>query len=171
MTDFDPETINARAAALQEATGERLSRMKRRNEALLQAQSRMKSTTATATSPDNAVQATVDSGGMLIDLRISPTARGDIARLVLDTAQRAAAQIRSETHRLHEQLRVEGVLRDIPLLPPPPPAPPPPAPPPTPSGSAPPRPASSRPAPSRPKPASRDDDDDEPRAVLRDESW
>ncbi|MEU4446755.1 YbaB/EbfC family nucleoid-associated protein [Actinosynnema sp. NPDC050801] len=159
MTDFDPETINARAAALQEATGERLSRMKRRNEALLQAQSRMRSTTATATSPDNAVQATVDSGGMLIDLRVSPTARGDIARLVLDTAQRAAAQIRSETHRLHEQLRAEGVLRDIPLLPPQPTSPPP-------SGSALPR-----SAPSRPKPASRDDDDDEPRAVLRDESW
>jgi hypothetical protein len=133
--------------------------MKRRNEALLQAQSRMKSTTATATSPDNAVQVTVDAGGMLIDLRVSPTARGDIARLVLDTAQRAAAQVRSETHRLHEQLRAEGVLRDLPLLPPQPTSPPP-------SGSALPR-----PAPSRPKPASRDDDDDEPRAVLRDESW
>jgi DNA-binding protein YbaB len=160
MTNLDPEAINARAAALQEATGERLSRMKRRNEAMLQAQSRMKNITATATSPDNAVQATVDSGGMLVDLRISPTAKGDIARLVVDAVQRAAAQVRSETHRLHEELRAEGVLRDIPLLPTAP------TPQPTPSGPVP-----SRPAPSRPKPASRDDDDDEPRAVLRDEGW
>lgn len=108
MTNMDPEAINARAAALQEATGERLSRMKRRNEAMLQAQSRMKNITATATSPDNAVQATVDSGGMLVDLRISPTAKGDIARLVVDAVQRAAAQVRSETHRLHEELRRKG---------------------------------------------------------------
>lgn len=163
MNSLDPQAIDARAAALQEAAGERLSRMKRRNEALLRAQSQMKNITATATSPDNAVQATVDSGGMLVDLRISPTAKGDLARVVVETAQRAAAQVRAETQRLHEELRAEGVLRDIPLLPPgsvvAPPQP-------TPAHST-----SLRPAPSRPKSANDDDDDYQPRGVLREESW
>ncbi len=163
MSSSDPQALDARAAALQEVTGERLSRMKRRNESLLRAQSQMKSITATVTSPDNAVQATVDSGGMLVDLRISRTAKGDIARLVVETAQRAAAQVRAEIQRLHEELRAEGVLRDISLLPPGPVVAPP--------GPAPVHSAPLRPAPARPKPANDDDDDYQSRGVLREESW
>jgi DNA-binding protein YbaB len=120
------DETTARAAQAHERAGELLTKFKRRNETMLVAQTKAAAVTATATSADGSIRVTVDAGGMLTHLDISPAAQGDVARTIVEVVRRATAQARAGVREIYEPLRHEGVLRDPPfLLPDPQPARPP----------------------------------------------
>lgn len=108
---------------------------KRRKEALRAAKEHALNVTGEAAAPDGSVRATVDAGGMLTDLVFTAdalrTAPGDLAGLIVEVAQQAAAGARAAVRETYEPLRNEGIVRGMPVLPPgpaPAPAPAPPTP-------------------------------------------
>ena len=127
--------LNARAAQLTEQLAHTYSRVHRRNETLRAAREQAVAATGEASSSDGAVRAMVDAGGMLTGLVLSPAVSGmnprQLAALVVQVTQQAAASARAAVRGVYTPLRNEGVLRDEPLLLPEPAAPaaaPPPAP-------------------------------------------
>jgi hypothetical protein len=134
---------------LSEHSAQLVAAAQRRAEAAAEAESRVRAITATASSSDGSVRATVDAGGMLTGLFVA--SNPELARKIVEAVQQAAAQARMQTRRVYEPLHARGLLRDPPLLLPEP------------------APAQPAPPPARPRPQF--DDEEQLRGVLRDEPW
>ena len=154
--ELNADALNARAAQLTAQSEELYSRVHRRNETLAAARAQAIGMTGSASSPDGAVRATVDAGGMLTGLVLTPAVQQlnvrQLAALVVSVTQEAAAQARGAVRLVYSPLQNEGVVRDMPvLLPEAAPAPP--------------------PAPAAPvrRPVHRDEDFSGP--VMKDEGW
>lgn len=144
MTTGDP------TSGLSQQSAQLVAAAQRRAEATANAEAQVRAITATASSSDGGVRATVDAGGMLTGLFVA--SNPELARKIVEAVQQAAAQARLQTRRVYEPLHARGLLRDPPLLlPEPAPAQPPQAP------------------PARPRPQF--DDEEQLRGVLRDEPW
>lgn len=93
---------------------------KRRKDALRVAKEHALNVTGEAASHDGSVRATVDAGGMLTDLVFTAdalrTTPGELARLVTEVTQQAAAGARAAVRDTYEPLRNEGIVRGIPVL-------------------------------------------------------
>lgn len=93
---------------------------KRRKEALRAAKEHALDVTGEAASRDGSVRATVDAGGMLTDLVVTADALratpGELARLVIEVTQQAAAGARAAVRDTYEPLRNEGIVRGMPVL-------------------------------------------------------
>ena len=112
--------LSAEAAHLYEVT-------RHRKEAVRVAERQALDAGGEATSPDGAVRVTVDAGGMLTGLVLTAKALrrqpGDLAGLITEVTQQAAASARAAVRQVYEPLREEGILREMPLLLPSPPVP------------------------------------------------
>lgn len=148
--------INARAAQVTEHAAHLHTMAARRRATLDAARSQAVGVTGSASSPDGVVRATVDAGGMLTGLVLAPAAQQlnvrQLAALVLQVTQEAAAQARGAVREVYTPLRKEGVVRDMPVLLPET------APPPAPAPAVPVR-----------RPVHRDEDFSGP--VMKDEGW
>jgi hypothetical protein len=156
MNQLNSAEINARAAQVTAHAAHLHTQAARRRATLDAAREQAVGVTGSASSPDGAVRATVDAGGMLTGLVLAPSVQQlnvrQLAALVLQVSQEAAAQARGAVREVYTPLRKEGVVRDMPvLLPETAPAPPP-------AVSAPVR-----------RPVQREEDFSGP--VMKDESW
>jgi hypothetical protein len=102
---------------------------KRRKEALRMAEASARGATGDAASRDGSVRAAVDAGGMLTSLVLTPGALRmdptELAALITEVTQQAAARARADVRHVYESLHGEGVVRNVPnLLPAPELAPP-----------------------------------------------
>lgn len=92
----------------------------RRKESMLAAREQAIKVTGEAASPDGSIQATVDVGGMLTRLVLSPRALrrepDELARLITAVTQRAAASARASVREIFAPLQKEGMVRDTPVL-------------------------------------------------------
>jgi YbaB/EbfC DNA-binding family len=120
MTDHDDAGLNERARQLSAEATHLYGVTKRRKEALLTAKEQALKATGEAESRDGSVRATVDAGGMLIDLTLTAEALrmkpGDLAGLVTTVTQQAAARAREAVRQTYDSLRNEGIVRGIPVL-------------------------------------------------------
>lgn len=128
MNQLNSAEINARAAQITERAAHLHTNAARRRATLDAARTQAVGVTGSASSPDGAVRATVDAGGMLTGLVLTPAVQQlnvrQLGDLVLRTAQEAAAQARGAVREVYRPLQNEGVVRDMPvLLPEPAPAP------------------------------------------------
>ncbi|MEU0880339.1 YbaB/EbfC family nucleoid-associated protein [Lentzea sp. NPDC005914] len=148
--------INARAAQVTERAAHLHTQAGRRRKTLDAARTQAVSVTASASDPDGSVKATVDAGGMLTGLVLTPAVQQlnvrQLAALVVRVTQEAAAQARGAVRQVYSPLQNEGVVRDMPVLLP---------------EVAPPA-AAPAPAPVR-RPVQREEDFSGP--VMKDEGW
>ncbi len=98
----------------------------RRRKALEWAARETDAARGTATSADGTVRVTVDQTGMLTDLDIDADTAGqrpstELARLIVDTARQATANVRNHVRDTYQSLVDEGAIRALPqnLIPPP----------------------------------------------------
>ncbi|WP_434449582.1 YbaB/EbfC family nucleoid-associated protein [Lentzea sp. E54] len=149
--------INARAAQVTEHAAHLHTRAARRRATLDAARDQAVGVTGTASSPDGAIRATVDAGGMLTGLVLAPSVQQlnvrQLAAALVQVAQEAAAQARGAVREVYTPLRNEGVVRDMPVLLP----------------ETAPAPSPAPPAPVRRRPAAAEDDFSGP--VLKEEGW
>jgi DNA-binding protein YbaB len=100
---------------------------KRRKETLRTAETQALKATGDAASPDGAVRVTVDAGGMVTSLALTPAALrkdpDDLARVLTSVIQEAAGRVRAAVRGVYEPLRGEGIVRGMPVLLPEPEAP------------------------------------------------
>lgn len=93
---------------------------KRRKEALRLAEQQALQAAGDAVSPDGSVRVTVDAGGTVTDLALTPDAMrltpGDLAALVTSVIQEAAGRARAAVRGVYEPLRSEGIVRGMPVL-------------------------------------------------------
>lgn len=91
---------------------------KRRKETEVAARKQALAVTGEAASPDGSVRVTADAGGMPTDLVLKPgaTDANDLAQLVLQVAQQAAARAREAVRAVYEPLEAEGIVRGMPVL-------------------------------------------------------
>ncbi|GLZ31146.1 hypothetical protein Lesp02_33340 [Lentzea sp. NBRC 105346] len=112
--------LNARAAQLSEQAAHLYSRARRRNETLQAAKAQAVAATGEASSSDGAVRATVDAGGMLTGLVLGPAVSElnprQLAALVVQVTQQAAASARAAVRSVYTPLQDEGVVREAPVL-------------------------------------------------------
>ncbi|GGP58934.1 YbaB/EbfC family nucleoid-associated protein [Saccharothrix coeruleofusca] len=160
--------LEARNAAMREQVDSLLSELRKKTAELHETAARAQAITASVTSPDGSVRASVDSTGALTALEFSPNAfqRGatpeKLARVTLETIQQAVAKSRTE---LNDVLRpaqqgasvdLSELLPGVPslsdLIPKPPVVPQPP--------SAPPR-----------RAPARDDDEEGGGSIMERSSW
>jgi hypothetical protein len=110
----------ARAAALADQAEHLYSRTKLRNEAIATTREAALRTVGEAAAADQSVRATVDAGGMLTNLVLTPAALklspADLADQVVMIAQDAAAKARGTVRHLYADLESEGIVRESPLL-------------------------------------------------------
>ncbi|MDQ3785614.1 MAG: YbaB/EbfC family nucleoid-associated protein [Actinomycetota bacterium] len=112
--------LDERARQLSAEAQHLYSITKRRKEALRSAEERARSATGEAVSQDGSVHASVDAGGMLTGLVLTPAALrkspGELASLVTEVTRQATARARADVRQVYESLRDEGVLRSVPSL-------------------------------------------------------
>lgn len=112
--------LNAQAAQLTERTAHVYSRVHRRNETLAAAREQAVAATGSASSSDGSVRVSVDAGGMLTDLVLAPGALQQnprqLAAVVVQVAQQAAAVARAAVRDVYAPLQNEGVVREAPVL-------------------------------------------------------
>jgi len=107
MTGFgdDRGHLEARNAAMREQVDQLLDSFQRQTAQLRDAQSTAAATSATVTSKDGLVRATVDASGALTELTFAPSAferstPEALARTVLDVVRRGGARVRQEITEL-----------------------------------------------------------------------
>lgn len=112
--------LDERARQLSAEAEHLYSMTKRRKEALRSAEASVRNATGDAASRDGSVRATVDAGGMLTSLVLTPgalrTNPGELAALITEVTQQAAARARADVRQVYEALRGEGVVRNMPSL-------------------------------------------------------
>ena len=120
MTEPSFPELTERAGQLSAEAEHLYGVTKRRKEAVRAATDLALRATGEASSPDGSVRATVDAGGMLTDLVLSPKASrsdpGDLAMLITAVTQQAAARARAAVRESYEELRNEGIVRGVPVL-------------------------------------------------------
>ncbi|GGP65492.1 YbaB/EbfC family nucleoid-associated protein [Saccharothrix coeruleofusca] len=109
MSGDDRARLEARNAAMKEQVHSLLDTFTRQTEMLRDAQAAAALTTASLTSEDGLVRATVDSGGVLTNLEITPSAFDRstpeaLARTVVRLAREGAAQVRQQVAELMSPL-------------------------------------------------------------------
>ncbi|SFS93145.1 YbaB/EbfC family nucleoid-associated protein [Saccharopolyspora flava] len=115
--DDDRATLQARNAAIKEQVNGLLDKFHQQTALLEQAQSAASSATATVTSPDGLVTATVDATGTITELEFASknfqrTDPKQLARTVRETVHAASAQVKKQMADL-----VAPVTEDLPDLP------------------------------------------------------
>lgn len=160
--------LEARNAAMREQVDSLMSELHRKTAEVREAQAKAMAITATATSPDGSVKASVDSAGALTSLEFSPnaferTTPDKLARVATETVIAAIAKSRTELNEVLTEAQqgpsidLSEMLPGVPsladLIPPAPPVPTPP---------------SQQQPPPRRRPA---DDDEEGGSVLERGGW
>jgi DNA-binding protein YbaB len=112
MSGDDRARLEARNAAMKEQVNGLLDTFHRQTEVLREAQSAAAATTATVTSRDGLVRATVDSSGVLSALEITPSAFDRstpeaLARSVVQLAREGAAQVKQQVAELMSPLTAD----------------------------------------------------------------
>ncbi|SDO39817.1 YbaB/EbfC family nucleoid-associated protein [Lentzea jiangxiensis] len=153
----DPGSLAGQAGQLVEQASFLSDRARRRLEALRSTRESALASTGEASTPDGSVRATVDAGGMLTALVLTPAALQQnprrLAAAVLQVAQQAASSARAGVRQAYTRLENEGLVKHMPLL--------------LPEVSvAPPAPA---PAPVRRRPVEEDEEFGGP--VMKDQGW
>jgi DNA-binding protein YbaB len=134
--------LEARNAAMREQVDSLMSELHRKTAEVREAQARAMAITASATSPDGSVTASVDSAGALTSLEFSPnaferTTPDKLARVATETVIAAVAKSRTELNEVLSaaqqgpSIDLSEMLPGVPsladLIPPAPPVPTPPA--------------------------------------------
>jgi DNA-binding protein YbaB len=134
--------LEARNAAMREQVDSLMSELHRKTAEVREAQARAMAITASATSPDGSVTASVDSAGALTSLEFSPnaferTTPDKLARVATETVIAAVAKSRTELNEVLSaaqqgpSIDLSEMLPGVPsladLIPPAPPVPAPPA--------------------------------------------
>ncbi|MEJ2851813.1 MULTISPECIES: YbaB/EbfC family nucleoid-associated protein [unclassified Saccharothrix] len=112
MSGDERARLEARNAAMKEQVHSLLDTFHRQTEMLREAQSAATQTTATLTSRDGLVRATVDSSGVLSALEITPSAferstPEALARSVVQLAREGAAQVKQQVAELMSPLTAD----------------------------------------------------------------
>lgn len=113
------------ASQLQAELEESLTTSARRRQARQWAEQQEAEVLGNAASEDGGVRATVDRGGMLLDLKISPMTLGQDPDMVADrvrhVVRKATADARTRVRQVYTSLQSEGLINNLPrfLLDPP----------------------------------------------------
>ncbi|MGH3861251.1 YbaB/EbfC family nucleoid-associated protein [Actinokineospora sp.] len=111
-----------RATAITEQAEQIYSRTLTRKETLRSTRDAATRVTAEAKSGDRSVRATVDAGGMVTELALTHQALAmspdDLAAVIIGVAQEAAGKARESVYGMYVALQNEGMIRELPVLPP-----------------------------------------------------